>query len=879
MEVQYIINSAEKQNVERKVIAKEGEITMRKRILILFLLTALLMNSVKIVNPVHAENTKNSQETFGMQNRSTEKIVYLEDGEGTEGEGKGTKDSPFQNIRTALKHIQDGEILKLVGLVKYTNYEKHTDGSAKPLFFNKAITVEGDDEFSGLMLRSTIQLGADVEFRNMNLQMIPEVLLGRMLGQQVERSTTIFAAGHTLVLNNVNTKLSSSVQSSVRPYISGGAYKGLGTLGEKAVIRITNPSSETKLAGIYAGDYWNDRKMDVEIHLNARLLDQVLYTGGVNGILDGNVEVILYGESNLAGFDRSNHNGNVNVRVAESAFIDSASLINVNEVVLENKARITLPASGGFDVEKVILKNESILDFRAMKNSPSIAGDFIGSSNLETLQKAGAVLLNNEQTLQVGGSVRGFTRLNSNGLENIARFLDGHIYISADKASDGDFSIEGTAHTEFEIHKNTEQGKDVWKVCKKKIDDLDKFNHFAWQGGKDEIVNPQFGDEFVYPILFYNNNDTEYKPGMFELLEDFEFNLVRKDGEELDLEWDIFTDWDYEQMEEDAPVQLKLTVYNPEKAYGELMLTVTHLESGEKIERIISVLQASEAPSMEPSEAPSVEPSEVPSVEPSEVPSVKPSEAPSVEPSEAPSMKPSEAPGLKPASIKLNTTKATLYTTGSTALQLKPTIVGISNLVKYTSSNSQIAKVDKYGKVTAVAAGEVKITAEANSVKAYCTVTVKRTSLKLNVNKATIYTAGKTIMRIKPTTVGISQKVRYYSNNQKIAKVDKYGKVTAVKAGTAVITVEANGLSQMCTITVKKPEVKISKTHLIVSRGRKVTISAKAIPKGTITFVSSNKKVAAVNKQGVVTGLKVGNAIITVKCNGVTKKVTVNVKK
>lgn len=77
----------------------------------------------------------------------------------------------------------------------------------------------------------------------------------------------------------------------------------------------------------------------------------------------------------------------------------------------------------------------------------------------------------------------------------------------------------------------------------------------------------------------------------------------------------------------------------------------------------------------------------------------------------------------------------------------------------------------------------------------------------------------------------------------------------------------------------EKPELKISKTHLIVSRGRKVTISAKAIPKGTITFVSSNKKVAAVNKQGVVTGLKAGTAIINVKCNGVTKKVTVNVKK
>ncbi|HAU86627.1 MAG TPA: hypothetical protein DCW90_14405, partial [Lachnospiraceae bacterium] len=49
-------------------------------------------------------------------------------------------------------------------------------------------------------------------------------------------------------------------------------------------------------------------------------------------------------------------------------------------------------------------------------------------------------------------------------------------------------------------------------------------------------------------------------------------------------------------------------------------------------------------------------------------------------------------------------------------------------------------------------------------------------------------------------------------------------------------------------------------------------------PKGTITFTSNNKKLVTVNKQGVVTGVKSGTATITVKCNGITKKVTVKVK-
>ncbi|HAU87270.1 MAG TPA: hypothetical protein DCW90_17825 [Lachnospiraceae bacterium] len=182
---------------------------MRKRILVSLLSAIFLLNSIPVVNPVYAANSVNVQEAMEMQNHVTETVIYLEDGEGALSDGKGTKDSPYQNIRTALKNIQAGQTLKLIGEVKYTKYEQHTDGSAKPLVIDKAIILEGNDESSGLMLRTTIQLGADVTFRNMKLQLIPEVTLGRVLGQAVERSNTIYAAGHSLTLDNVNTMLNS----------------------------------------------------------------------------------------------------------------------------------------------------------------------------------------------------------------------------------------------------------------------------------------------------------------------------------------------------------------------------------------------------------------------------------------------------------------------------------------------------------------------------------------------------------------------------------------------------------------------------------------------------------------------------------------------
>lgn len=83
-----------------------------------------------------------------------------------------------------------------------------------------------------------------------------------------------------------------------------------------------------------------------------------------------------------------------------------------------------------------------------------------------------------------------------------------------------------------------------------------------------------------------------------ELLQEFEYDLVRIDGAELDLDWDVFVDWDFDDMESEGhhPIQLKLIIYNLEKAYGELCLTVTHIESGKQIQRVLNVLSQEETP-------------------------------------------------------------------------------------------------------------------------------------------------------------------------------------------------------------------------------------------------------------------------------------------
>lgn len=83
---------------------------------------------------------------------------------------------------------------------------------------------------------------------------------------------------------------------------------------------------------------------------------------------------------------------------------------------------------------------------------------------------------------------------------------------------------------------------------------------------------------------------------------------------------------------------------------------------------------------------------------------------------------------------------------------------------------------------------------------------------------------------------------------------------------------------KVATITDNKV-LTVKSTKATVKVGKTVKIKATATPATKITYKSSNKKVAAVNAKGVVTGKKAGKATISVKANGKTVKVKVTVKK
>ena len=230
---------------------------------------------------------------------------------------------------------------------------------------------------------------------------------------------------------------------------------------------------------------------------------------------------------------------------------------------------------------------------------------------------------------------------------------------------------------------------------------------------------------------------------------------------------------------------------------------------------------------------------------------------------------------LVKAEFKLNQTSATLYSGAAVTLSATTNLTGD---ITWKSSDAKVATVDAKGNVKAVNAGTATITATLGKVSATFTVTVKNPLITAKADSSVIYTKSKTTTKINVVKDGVTGNATFRSSNKKVATVSANGTVKAKKAGKVNITVQVGNYKQVVKITVKKPTMKLVKSSAKLKKGKKVTIKVKAAPVSKVTFKSSNKKVATVSSKGVVKAKKKGTAIITVKCNGITKKFKVTVK-
>lgn len=160
--------------------------------------------------------------------------------------------------------------------------------------------------------------------------------------------------------------------------------------------------------------------------------------------------------------------------------------------------------------------------------------------------------------------------------------------------------------------------------------------------------------------------------------------------------------------------------------------------------------------------------------------------------------------------------------------------------------------------------------------------------IMLNKTKATVLSdkSVKLVAKVYPKNAN-NKKLLWTSSNKRIATVEK-GVVVGLRKGTVKITVKSTDgskLSAQCVVTVKQAvkNIKLNKTLITGSKGTKVTLKAKVTPTKAdnriVKWQSSNKKIATVNKKGVVTVKGKGCAVI--KCtsgdgSGVYSKCVVN---
>lgn len=236
---------------------------------------------------------------------------------------------------------------------------------------------------------------------------------------------------------------------------------------------------------------------------------------------------------------------------------------------------------------------------------------------------------------------------------------------------------------------------------------------------------------------------------------------------------------------------------------------------------------------------------------------------------------------LKGITITCNDNKTTL-TKGQTAqlnVVYDPDDTTDSKEVKWTSSNDKVAKVDAKGLVTAVAEGNVTITAQVGDKTATYDFTigeVKLTNISLDKTDITIHKGGndKVTVIYDPENTTDDKTVSWSSSDKTVATVDGDGNVTAVKPGSAVITAKVGNFTATCKVTVDAPLESITPEKDVIDLVKNQTAEVKytlnpsdTTSDKTVTFASDNAEVASVDENGIVTANAEGQAVVTITSN------------
>ena len=252
---------------------------------------------------------------------------------------------------------------------------------------------------------------------------------------------------------------------------------------------------------------------------------------------------------------------------------------------------------------------------------------------------------------------------------------------------------------------------------------------------------------------------------------------------------------------------------------------------------------------------------------------------------------------ITPAALTLRRTNT--RDLSATALNTQGIII-TGRIFRWSSSNSSVLAVDQNGKVTALAAGNVVVTADADQTVGSALITVTEIpigscSLSPTSSKVTVSQSVQPTLVLRDTASNVipsqGRPIVWTSSNEIVATVSASGLATTRRAGTATITASPVENAQVtCSTSIEAVDPRIVQTviqprtgslRLGIPRGFSAILldsTSTQVPAGRIiSWSTGTPTVISITQAGIVTGLTLGTARVIARAEGVADTVTLSV--
>lgn len=200
--------------------------------------------------------------------------------------------------------------------------------------------------------------------------------------------------------------------------------------------------------------------------------------------------------------------------------------------------------------------------------------------------------------------------------------------------------------------------------------------------------------------------------------------------------------------------------------------------------------------------------------------------------------------------------------------------------------DAEIGNAEFTSEVSATDGAEIPNTLQVNGNNIAVSVVNPATGIALDKKNLDMAKGQTEKLTATLTPADANSAVTWKSSNEAVATVTNDGTVTAVSGGKATITATAGGLSASCEVNVGVPMngISIENKDVKVNRGKTVELKVNYDPADTtadktVAWKSDNEAVATVDSAtGVVTGVKAGEANITVTTTKTAKPLSATVK-